>query len=1009
MLHDTPFQQFLLPRLVKARERLAAAIWRHDPSPLAVGQTVPSRDHRTLAEVDGDEFRPVTQLPHYWDGLFGQCWWELAVPPAEDDTPRYLLWRDRAEATLYVDGVPHYGIDPGHHYAPLPASFDRLVIESLCARTGVWVQGETQGLDPTLGSRFDGAFLARRDDEAWHAWHDLDVLMQIAERMQRPEYPAGHELWGRGGWRPELTVAEPQLRQLIQRMSGAVDALDAEGVPACRAALRRVYDDFDQAEPGMDVVLTGHAHIDLVWLWPERAGEFKAVHSFANQLRMMENYPEVVFGYSQPASYEAVQRRSPELMQRVRQQIDAGRWEPTGALYVESDVQLPCGEALVRAFELGQAGFRDLRGEDSRCVWIPDVFGYSAALPTIMAGFGVPYFYTTKLHWSGATRFPYSSFRWTGMDGSEVVSHISWSHYNNWVTPGEVKDFAVKHRQAAVHDEALLACGYGDGGGGLTESMCERARRMQSVASLPAVRWGKIEDFFDRLAEKSDALPVWQGEMYLEYHRGVQTTHSDLKAAFRAAERGLQVWEAVRCATGGGPIDERPWKRVCFAQFHDYIPGSSIQEVYDEAVPELEQIAADTHAAAQRELDATAGGEGDGAAECVFNPLPIARRAWLDRRLVELPPLAGVELAGLTDIDAPAVEAQPTTLDNGRVRASFNAAGEVAELSVDGRAVRLSGSGAQLWSFPDRPATYDAWDIDRYNLSQGTHHAEASAGRAEVIDGVGRVSFDKPLGEVGRATVHYLLEPGSATLGVEIELEMRQTQALVKLVCPTGYRGREARYGGPFGSVARPQWRGPLSNDAMYENPGSRWALVADDTQADGLMLITQSKYGFGACDGLLHCSLARTCAVTPTQASGGTTDIDTSKQPENYADLGTQTIRLALGHYRADAPRPEQPAALADTLFTPPLRYAGRPIDAGLRGIDGPPSLVPAWAKPDADGRWTLRLHETLGAAGTLKLRVDEQRRTEAVDLRGQAVESDTPADAVKPYALLSVAVRCH
>jgi alpha-mannosidase len=1012
MLEPTHFHQLLLPRLAQWRDRLSTMIWRVDDAPLRVARTRPTPTHRPLAEVSSSEFEPVRSMPLHWGRMFDQCWWRVELPAGVKS--RHLLWRDEGEATLYMDGVPSYGVDPGHLYAPLPDGVRELVIESLCARTGVWVAGGTQGIDAAKGSHFRGAYLAERNEDAWQAWHDLDVLMLVMEQLERPGYPEGADLWGRGGYRPEINRADPLLRRLVHRIGGALDVMERDGLKAGRKQLASILRAFPAAPDAMKAVLTGHAHIDLVWLWPERAGDFKAVHSFANALSVLRQYPEATFGYSQPASYEAVERRSPELMKGVRRVIKKGRWEPTGAMYVESDVQLPCGEALVRAFSLGQQGFRELQGRDSRCVWLPDVFGYSSCLPTIMAGFDVPYFYTTKLHWSGATRFPYSSFRWVGMDGSEALSHISWHYYNQEVTPWELKHSVLSHRQSHVHDETLFPCGYGDGGGGLTESMCERARRLNDLATMPRAEWGTIEGFFDRLDEAKVELPRWRGEMYLEYHRGVQTTHGDLKAAFRSAERSLQVLEAVRCATGGGPIDTQPWKRVCFAQFHDYIPGSSIQEVYDEHVPELEAIATDVMAQAQRELDATAAGRGSddittadrdgGAVACVFNPLAMPRREVMDGRLVELPPLAGVVEADLTPIDAPKVEAAATRLSNGRVEAAFDAAGEVKTLRIDGQALAIEGTAAQLRSFHDIPAMYDAWDIDRYTLSKSEHHRSKVKGRATIDGGVGRVAFERDLPGVGSATTCYVLEPGSAVLRIEIDLELTARQCLVKLAFPTSYRGREARYGGPFGGVCRPQWPGPLSNDAMFENPGSRWACVADDDERDGLMVVTEAKYGFGVLEGLLHVSLARSAKVTPSNRGGATTSLDSGGDDATYADLGRHRIRLAVGRFTPDAPRAEQPAALADLLFTPVLRYRGRPIEAGLRGVAGLASLVPAWAVPGESGRWTLRCHETMGGRGGLSLDLADGLAATPVDLRGEP--ADVAADAISPYELRSFCV---
>jgi alpha-mannosidase len=487
--------------------------------------------------------------------------------------------------------------------------------------------------------------------------------------------------------------------------------------------------------------------------------------------------------------------------------------------------------------------------------------------------------------------------------------------------------------------------------------------------------------------------------MYLEYHRGVQTTHSDLKSAFRAAERGLQVWEAVRCATGGGPIDEQPWKRVCFAQFHDAIPGSSIAEVYQEMVPELEGIAEHALQQASEELS-----QADGEA-CVFNPLPQPRREVIDGRLVELPPLCGSAVSALPTLEAEAVSADATTLTNGRVHATFNASGEIESLVVDGEPLAFAEPGGQLWTFPDLPANYDAWDIDRYTLSNGTrHHGAADAQVRHEATGA-EVAFARSLGDLGSIVVRYALRPGDAVLRIDLDLDLRAPATLVKLTFPTEYRGREARYGGPFGSTKRPQWAGPLTNEAMFENPGSRWACLADDDERRGLMLVSEAKYGFGAYEGHLHVSLARTAMVTPSRVVGDTTSLAASTGEHAYADLQPHTARLALGRFAADAPRREQPAALADLLFTPVLPYTGHPLDAGLTHLDAPPSLVPAWAKPLGDGRWTLRLHETLGGRGPLQLALREPWHRTATDLRDQPL--DPPRlDEVSPYQLLSLRI---
>jgi len=305
----------------------------------------------------------------------------------------------------------------------------------------------------------------------------------------------------------------------------------------------------------LDAVLTGHAHIDLVWLWPERVGEAKAVHSFATADRPIDMYPQFRFAYSQTASYAAVSRSAPTLHRRVLHRIGQKRWEASGAMEVESDMLPPCGEALARSFLLGQQAFAGLRGgKPSRLLWLPDVFGYAGCLPQLMRQTGVEYFFTTKMTWGAVTKFPYSSFVWRGDDGSEVVAHIVSQNfgYNGKTSLGELKGHAFGHRQSDVHHEFLAPTGYGDGGGGPTEEMCERARRVANLASLPRVKWGGVEPFFDRLAKLRAKLPTYRGECYLEYHRGVFTT--------------------VRSQQPGRPQDEAMWE----------VPGSRWAAVSDE-------------------------------------------------------------------------------------------------------------------------------------------------------------------------------------------------------------------------------------------------------------------------------------------------------------------------------------------------------------------------------------------------------------------------------------------
>lgn len=1033
MLPASPLLQLVPCRVATALGRIRGEIWREVARLTDIRATVPAPAHRTFADASREPLAPVA-VPQHWGKLWDQRWFRLAVPPAlARRGDLYLSWDDQAEATLYLDGAPYYGFDVAHRQAPLPRDRRELWVEAVVCQTAIWHPAAT-GLDPE-GSRFAGARLLERDEDHWGLYHDVQALDEVAREELRVHFGADLAKFGGFGQRPVLHNVSPLLRRVLRALDEAIDAYETKGVDAARRRLARAYRELPAAATGADALLTGHAHIDLVWLWPEKVGEFKAVHTFATANRLLECYPEYRFGYSQPASYEAVGRRAPALLDAVRKRIHEKRWDATGAAEVESDTLLACGEALGRSLLIGQRRFAELRGEPSRLLWLPDVFGYTPCLPQLMRETGVDYFYTTKLSWCALTRFPYSSFVWRGHDGSEVVSHITHEGgYNQEATAGQLRAGELAHRQSDVHPEFIAPTGFGDGGGGTTEEMCERARRFANLAGVPRARWGNLEPFFDRLGAIRGQLPTYQGELYLEYHRGTYTTHGDVKAAMRRAERALQVHEAARCALGGGPLDERAWQRVVFAQFHDYIPGSSIHEVYDQGKAELAAVAAAARAAAGRELGE---GEGKGGAPALFNPLPRPRTVVLGVaakggavEAVHLPPLAGAPLAELPRVAGLApVRAMLRRLDNGRVRAELDTLGRVSRLVVDGRELALRAPLGELMIYPDRPSMFESWDIDRSALSLGEPVRAKARIVLEHADAArATLACTRSLGAAGEATIRYTLEAGASCLRVEVDLTWRREEALLKILFPTAYAGRQARYGAPFGSVLRSQVPGELADEAKWEVPASRWAAVCDETEGEGLFVVTEAKYGFSCRDGVLGLSLLRSAAITCEGAdSHGKTShpesLRRTRAAAKFSDLGRQVVALAIGRHDAAAPREEQAPALADTLFTEPLEYRGGAVAAALLAVEGGDSLHPVWAKP-ADvlpgvaakrgaGAWVLRLNEVLGRRGRAKVRLAPGWRARRVNLLeqpeaapGVRATKDGATVDYTPYALISLLI---
>ena len=1001
ILPATPLLQLVPPRINKALQRLQAMIWR-DTAPLteifhaeATAEHLSFERARTLPlqRADGEFF---------WGKYFDQKWFKITVPGGTA-AGTYLHWPQQGEGTAYIGGQPFYGFDGAHTRCLLPTGTAEVWMDVMCAQTGIWLAGETAEIDPR-GCRFAGGSLERRNDDAWEAYHDLWFLFELAREEHKQYFPPGSPYPGSTGYLPPVKEVSVLYRRLLRWMDRAVDALDADGAPAMRAVLRAAYAALPADGPVMECIATGHAHIDLVWLWTEKAGESKAVHTFSSMNRMMELYPEFRFGYSQPASYEAVGRRVPALLEQVKARLREGRWEATGGAEVESDTNLSCGESLARAFVVGQRRFRELRGDDgSRVLWLPDVFGYCAALPQILAQMGIPYFFTTKLTWSTVNNFPYSSFVWRGPDGAEVLAYVTQGHgYNSDATPEQMRTAVRHHRQSDVHPEALLPVGYGDGGGGTTEAFCERVRRASNLAGVPRARWDRIEDFFDRLQARRADLPVYRGELYLEYHRGVYTSISRCKAAYRACERAMQVWESARAATGGGEVDQKVWQRVIFTQFHDYIPGSSRQEVYDEGVPELERIAADALAAAATEL-----GHPEGV-ESLWNPLPYPRRVWTEGAVRLLGPLGGAPAASLPVLpDNPLPEAAPDRLANARAEVRFDAAGRCTALRVDGRDLALAEPIGELVVFPDHPHAFDAWDIDRGTLALGTPApAEAVCEGSGVEGGEAFVVFRRRLTARSEVRIRYAMTAGDAVLRVDYDVDWQDEESLLKAVFPTHYQGQNARYGAPYGSVLRGQQPGEERTEAQWEVPASRWAAVMDDGDSEGLAVMTEAKYGFNCRAGVLSVSLVRSPLYSCADDHAALRPAP--EKLTRFSDLGRQTVRLGVTLHDGSRPREDQPAALADLLFTPPIPYRGPAQSAGFLGLADGHSLQPCWAKPALDGHgWILRLHETLGRRGIARLRLAGGFRASLTDLReqpGAAVENGEITFG--PYQLVSVRI---
>ncbi len=543
---------FTLDKLERQLKELRAAInrgtrdlprWRMYTGDVA-GAERPEFDDGTWADF---------QVPGTWGGYDIVAWFRtnLTIPSEWCDHKLALRLvaglkdggESAAESLLYVNGVPLQGFDMWHAEAWLPPEI---------------VAGEETTLALRAWSGVLGVPERRRFQVAQLVWIDADAecLFYLADTLVQTVRVLGENDLRR----LELLSALNDAIHLVHFRVPGSDDFYASLAEAFHFLENRVAKlELDERKPSVAGV--GHAHLDMAWLWRIAHTRDKAARTFATALHLMRQYPDYHFMHSSPQLYQYLHHDHPDLFARVKERIAAGQWEIAGGMWVEADTNITGAESLVRQILFGKRWTRRAFGVESHVLWLPDVFGYSAALPQLMKQSGLDTFTTTKISWSQFNRFPHDTFRWRGLDGTEILTHfvttpdreVTWGTgrmyytYNGRLTPAEVKGIWEEYKEKEFNDELLLIYGWGDGGGGPTQEMLERAHVMRNLPGLPRVRLDTAGNYFARLHERvaDKPLPVWDGELYLEYHRGTYTSQAQNKRANRLAEQALHNAEAA--------------------------------------------------------------------------------------------------------------------------------------------------------------------------------------------------------------------------------------------------------------------------------------------------------------------------------------------------------------------------------------------------------------------------------------------------------------------------------
>lgn len=711
------------------------------------------------------------------------------------------------------------------------------------------------------------------------------------------------------------------------------------------------------------IVAAGHAHLDTAWLWPIRETRRKAVRTFANAVDLLKKNPDAVFSHSQAQHYAWVREDAPDIFAEVVELVKAGQWEPIGGMWVETDLNLPVGESLLRQMVHGQRAFESWFGARCDGAFLPDDFGYPGTLPQIIQHGGGRWFFTQKLSWNETNKFPHHTFWWEGVDGSRVFTHFSpVDTYNALLTPSQLR-FAEKNFADHVGaTRSLVLFGHGDGGGGPTQTMIDRGRLANNLEGVPQVSFGTIRKFFaDAENEYGDQAQTWVGEMYFEKHRGTYSSQLGTKQGNRNSERLLHELEIWSAAVGVSVAEiDGLWKRVLTQQFHDIIPGSSIAWVHDDAEAEHTAVASEIVYL----LDSVLSPRTDGLT-WLLNPAPVAISGVVDingqPRWVEVPATSGTQnFSSDLPVQVSSVLCAQTNgqiaATNGVIRVAWNEFGEMVEL-VDCRSGRLMMGETHTSSFilrQDTPAEYDAWDIDLADANSPVIPLKnVGAPRIESQSDLRVVVVADFATAHSKFCVRWSLTAGSSRMDIALDADWNESEYRLQMNMPTGVLAREATCGAQFGHVRRPRHHNTSWDVAKFEVCAHRYVHVGEP--GCGVAILADGPRGYDIRGNALALTLLRS-----------------PKFPDPQADMGRQRVEWSL--YVDQCPGDVGALEIESALIAHPYRLiAGTPVvlSAGIR-LDARGALISV-IKPadDGSGDLVVRIWETRGAStsGTLSI----------------------------------------
>lgn len=667
-----------------------------------------------------------------------------------------------------------------------------------------------------------------------------------------------------------------------------------------------------------DVIATciGSTHIDIAWWWTVEQTREKAARSFATALKLMEEYPDYKFMSSQPQLYEFVKERYPALYERIRQRVKEGRWEAEGGMWIEADCNVTSGESLIRQFLYGKRFIKEEFDKDSKVLWLPDVFGYSAALPQIMKKCGIEYFMTTKISWNQYNKLPVDTFWWKGIDGTEIFTHLITAQeegqpkesfntgYGVRLQPITVAKTWERYQQKDINNDVLLSYGHSDGGGGPTRDMIENGIRLKKgFAGIGKVRMELVKPYFDELKERclaSGKMPRWDGELYLEYHRGTYTSMARNKKANRKSEYLYQDlefyadWAKKYGADYPTEMLRRNWKTILVNQFHDILPGSSIHEVYEVTKEEYEQLQAEGNAVIADDLKLLAANASGAKAKdvVVFNSLSFERddcvtvgaedyagvTAFADAdgntypvqktadgaMLFRAENIPAKGMSVYTPCEGKLSDSTPFTITEDKISTPYYDITldeayqfiSVYDKENDREVLTEGERGNVLMVYEDKPIYYDNWDIDiyydlKYWAVEDVQNAEwIEVGPVRAVLQITRKFLESTIVQ------KIIFYANDRRIDFDTYVDWKQFNLLLKVLFPVDINAKEATFDIQFGNLTRPTHKNTSWDAAKFETCGHKWADVSEGNY--GVSILNDCKYGYGIHEGVIGLTLLK-------------------------------------------------------------------------------------------------------------------------------------------------------